>query len=122
MRTLGPLRPRHRPASDGIRTSRPSHGRTVSYVVERRSRAYGAELAARQLMSKPREVLPRQFYLITRRCTQRQFLLRPDDATNNAFTYCLGVAAARHRIDVLLTVAESNHHHTVIYDRDGTCP
>jgi hypothetical protein len=36
----------------------------------------------------PRQVLPRQFYLITRRCAQREFLLRPDQATNNAFRYC----------------------------------
>jgi hypothetical protein len=27
--------------------------------------------------------------MITRRCTQRRFLLRPDRETNNAFTYCL---------------------------------
>jgi triacylglycerol lipase len=33
--------------------------------------------------------------MITRRCTQRQFLLRPDPATNNAFVYCLAVAAQR---------------------------
>ncbi len=43
----------------------------------------------------PRQVLPRQFYLITRRCAQRQFLLHPDAATNNAFLYCLIVAALR---------------------------
>jgi hypothetical protein len=49
----------------------------------------------------PRQVLPRQFYLITRRCTQRQFLLRPDPATNNAFLYCLIDAARRCEIDVL---------------------
>jgi hypothetical protein len=42
----------------------------------------------------PRQVLPRQFYLITRRCTQRQFLLRPDGPTNNAFLYCLIDAAS----------------------------
>src|SRR5215212_10204097 len=46
-------------------------------------------------MSLPRQVLPGQFYLITRRCTQRQFLLRPDRDTNNAFTYCLIEAAQR---------------------------
>jgi hypothetical protein len=57
--------------------------------------------------------------LITRRCTQRQFLLRPDDATNNAFIYCLAVAAIKCGIDVIYTLAESNHHHTVIFDRDG---
>jgi hypothetical protein len=50
----------------------------------------------------PRQVFPRQFYLITRRCTQRQFLLRPDPVINNAFLYCLIDAALRSEIDVLL--------------------
>ena len=73
-------------------------------------------------MSRPRQVLPRRFYLVTRRCTQRQFLLRPDDVTNQAFTYCLAEAAQRFEIDVLLPLAESNHHHTVIFDRYGRVP
>jgi REP element-mobilizing transposase RayT len=62
-------------------------------------------------MSLPREVLPGQFYLITRRCQQRQFLLRPDAATNNAFTYCLIEAAQRCQVEVLLPCAMSNHYH-----------
>ena len=70
----------------------------------------------------PRQVLPNQFYLITRRCTQRQFLLRPDDETNNAFTYCLIEAAQRCQIDVLLPCAMSNHYHAVIFDRWGRYP
>jgi len=70
-------------------------------------------------MSRPRQIFRGQFYLITRRCTQRQFLLRPDDATTNAFIYCLAVSAAKFGIDVLFTLAESNHHHTVIFDRHG---
>src|SRR5512144_2662837 len=70
-------------------------------------------------MSRPRQIFREQFYLITRRCTQRQFLLRPDDATTNAFIYCLAVSAAKFGIDVLFTLAESNHHHTVIFDRYG---
>jgi hypothetical protein len=53
----------------------------------------------------PRQVLPRQFYLIIRRCTQREFLLRPDAATNNAFLYCLIVAALCCEIEVLLPCA-----------------
>ena len=73
-------------------------------------------------MSRARQVLPNQFYLVTRRCTQRQFLLRPDADTNNAFTYCLAEAALRFEIDVLVTVAESNHHHTVIFDRHAQYP
>lgn len=73
-------------------------------------------------MSLPRQVLPGCFYLITRRCTQRQFLLRPDPETNNAFTYCLIEAAQRYQISVLLTCAMSNHHHTVIFDPQGRYP
>ena len=70
----------------------------------------------------PRQVLPRQFYLITRRCSQRQFFLRPDETTNNAFVYCLIDAALRCEIDVLLPCAMSNHYHAVIYDRAGRYP
>jgi putative transposase len=73
-------------------------------------------------MSIPREVLPGQSYMITRRCTQRQFLMRPDAETNNAFIYCLAEAASRYRIEVLFTVAMSNHHHTGIYDPEGNYP
>jgi hypothetical protein len=60
--------------------------------------------------------------MITRRCTQRQFLLRPDQATNNAFAYCLAVAAQRTGIVVLFTGAQSNHHHTGVFDPLGTYP
>ncbi|MGN6107111.1 MAG: transposase [Kofleriaceae bacterium] len=73
-------------------------------------------------MSLPRDVHPGRFYMITRRCTQRMYLLRPDEETNNAFIYCLALAAKRFHIDVLLPVAMSNHHHTVIFDREGTYP
>jgi len=70
-------------------------------------------------MTVPREVLPGRFYLITRRCVQRQFLLRPDDELNNAFLYCLIEAAQRFEINLMLMVAMSNHHHTAIYDAYG---
>jgi putative transposase len=73
-------------------------------------------------MSRPRQVLPGSFYMLTRRCTQRQFLLRPDPVTNNAFIYCLVEAAQRFEIDLMLPMAEANHHHTVFYDRHGRCP
>ena len=76
----------------------------------------------RLAMSRPRQILPGQFYLITRRCAQRQYLMRPDAATNNAFIYCLADAAQRFEIDVIMTTAESNHHHTVIFDRHARVP
>ena len=70
-------------------------------------------------MSVPREIVAGRFYMVTRRCTQRQFLLRPDKETNNNFLYCLAEAAARFEVDVLLPSVLSNHHHTVVFDRHG---
>lgn len=70
-------------------------------------------------MSLPRQVIPGSFYKLTRRTTQRQYLMRPDEVTNNTFTYCLAVAAQRYGIEVILPVAMSNHHHTDIFDRHG---
>jgi hypothetical protein len=60
--------------------------------------------------------------MITRRCSERRFLLRPDHETNNAFLYCLAVAAQRFGIQVIFTYAAANHHHTGIFDPDGRYP
>jgi REP element-mobilizing transposase RayT len=70
-------------------------------------------------MCAPRPVFPDRFLFITRRCTQRQFLLRPDDETNNSFVYCLAEAAQRYELQVVLSQMMSNHHHTVLYDPFG---
>lgn len=73
-------------------------------------------------MTLPRQVLPGRFYLITRSCTQQQYLLRPDDVVNNAWIYCLGLCSTKHEIHVIGTSVQSNHHHTVIYDPHGNYP
>ncbi|HEU0032428.1 MAG TPA: hypothetical protein VFQ53_17470 [Kofleriaceae bacterium] len=74
-------------------------------------------------MTLPRDVVPGRFYMITRRCTRREFLLRPNDETNNAYAYCLGLAMQRfENMAVILTCQMSNHHHTVVFDRDGEYP
>lgn len=70
-------------------------------------------------MTAPRPVFPGQFLIIQRRCTQRQLLLRPDEATNNAFTYLLAEASQRFGIDIILPQMMSNHHHLIAYDRHG---
>ena len=70
-------------------------------------------------MPPPRPVFAGSFVFITRRVTQRQFLLRPDDETNNAFTYCLAEAAQRTDLVIILSQMESNHHHTMAYDPHG---
>jgi REP element-mobilizing transposase RayT len=73
-------------------------------------------------MSLPRQVLPGSDYMITRRCSERRFFLRPDRDTNNAFVYCLGLAAKRANVQVLFVVAMSNHYHAGIHDPDGNFP
>lgn len=73
-------------------------------------------------MTVPREILPGRTYLITRRCSQRQFLLRPDKKTNAVFAYCLAEAASRHNIQLVAWAAMSNQFHAVVHDPDGCLP
>jgi REP element-mobilizing transposase RayT len=73
-------------------------------------------------MSLPRAVIPRQMYMITRRCSERRFFLRPDRETNNAFIYCLAVAAEKYGVKVIFTATMSNHHHTGVLDVEGRLP
>ena len=67
----------------------------------------------------PRAVVPGRCSMITRRCTQRQFLLRPDAETNQIYLYVLALAAQRTAVDVILPAVQANHHHTVAHDRHG---
>jgi putative transposase len=70
----------------------------------------------------PRRIVPGQTYLITRRCSERRFLLRPDERTAAIFHYCLAEAAQRYGIRVLAWIAMSNHYHAVVEDPDGVLP
>ncbi len=40
-----------------------------------------------QAMTPPRQVLPGTTYLVTRRCAQREFLLKPSERTTAIFKY-----------------------------------
>jgi putative transposase len=62
-------------------------------------------------MTAPRQVLPGTTYLVTRRCSQRQFLLRPSRQTNQLFGFLLAVAAQRFHVDVHAFCVMSNHVH-----------
>ncbi len=73
-------------------------------------------------MTLPREVVPGRDYMITRRCSERRFFLRPDTTTNNAFIYCLALAAKRAGVEIYFSVAMANHHHTAIHDPNGNFP
>jgi putative transposase len=48
-------------------------------------------------MTWPRRVVPGTTYLLTRRCTQRRFMLVPRGVVPKLFGYCVALAAERHR-------------------------
>lgn len=73
-------------------------------------------------MSLPRQVLPGATYLVTRRCTQRRFLLKPTKRTTQAFAYVLAVAADRTGVLIHAVCVLSNHWHAVVTDPLGNLP
>jgi putative transposase len=73
-------------------------------------------------MTAPRQVLPGTTYLVTRRCLQRQFLLKPSTTTNGVFLYVLAVAARRFGVQVHAFCVLSNHFHMVVTDPHAQLP
>jgi len=73
-------------------------------------------------MTAPRQVLRGASYLVTRRCTQRQYLLRPSKAANQTFLYLLAVAAERYGVEVHAYCVMSNHYHLVVTDPQARLP
>jgi REP element-mobilizing transposase RayT len=76
----------------------------------------------RLFMTAPRQVLAGATYLITRRCTQRQFLLRPSNLTSQLVGYLLAVAARRFGVQVHAFCVMSNHVHLVLTDPMARLP
>jgi putative transposase len=73
-------------------------------------------------MSLPRVVIPGRRYLITRRCSERRFLMRPGRETNNAFVYCMALAARKSHVSIVCVGTTSNHYHAVVVDDCGRLP
>jgi putative transposase len=73
-------------------------------------------------MSLPRAIIPGRRYLVTRRCSERRFLMRPDRETNNAFVYCMAMAARKSQVSIVCVGTTSNHYHAVVVDNQGRLP
>jgi len=73
-------------------------------------------------MTAPRQVLPGTTYLVTRRCSQRQLLLRPSKLTNDLFGFLLAVTAGRFGVQVHAFCVMSNHVHLVLSDPAARLP
>jgi len=61
-------------------------------------------------------------YLITRRCTQRQFLIKPSKRVNQVFAYLVAIASERYDVQVHALCVLSNHWHCVVTDTAGRLP
>lgn len=60
--------------------------------------------------------------MITRRVSQRMYLLRPSAEINQILEYCLAEASARFNVKVIAFLVMSNHYHAIVYDPDGKLP
>ena len=69
-------------------------------------------------MTWPRRVVPGTTYLLTRRCTQRRFMLVPRGIVPKLFGYCVALAAERHGIQVHALTVMSRMFPTQGHARD----
>ncbi len=73
----------------------------------------------REPVTLPRPVIPNTASMVTRRCTQRQYLLTPSAECNNAVLYCIIVAAQKTGVTVLDFMAMPNHLHDALFNGTG---
>jgi putative transposase len=68
---------------------------------------------------RPRCYLPGSIQFVTRRCSQRKYLLQPGKLTNQLFLYALANAARRTHVQIMGFCVMSNHYHLVVHDKHG---
>jgi REP element-mobilizing transposase RayT len=73
-------------------------------------------------VTAPRRIVQGTSYLVSRRCTQQQFLLKPSALVNLIFKFVLAVAAARYGVLIHAVCVMSNHVHIVITDPRANLP
>jgi REP element-mobilizing transposase RayT len=73
-------------------------------------------------MTAPRQILEGITYLVTRRCSERRFFLRPSKASNAIVEYLLAVTAERYGILIHAFCVLSNHYHFVLTDPNARLP
>jgi REP element-mobilizing transposase RayT len=73
-------------------------------------------------MTRARQILPGTTYLVTRRVSQRQFLLKPTAESVQVMLYCIHRAAQMYNIDIHSVQVPDNHAHITLTDRDGRLP
>jgi len=73
-------------------------------------------------VTAPRQFVADASYLVTRRCAQRQFLLKPSKTTNEVFLYVLALAVQRFDMRLHAFCVLSNHVHLILTDPHARLP
>jgi REP element-mobilizing transposase RayT len=73
-------------------------------------------------VTAPRQIIPGQTYMVTRRVSERRFLLRPDKVVNNIVEYCIALAAKKAQVLLHCLVVLANHYHLEATDPSGNLP
>lgn len=73
-------------------------------------------------MTLPRQILPGKTYLVTRRTTQRQFLLKPSKTVNAISLFCIAYAAHLYKIQIHAYCVMSSHYHLILTDPEAKLP
>lgn len=73
-------------------------------------------------MTPARRIVEGKTYLVTRRCSERRYFLKPSRRTEGIFTYALALYAARYRVKIHGYCVLSNHYHLVLTDTAGRLP
>lgn len=74
------------------------------------------------VVTLPRQVLPGVTYLITRRVSQRQFLLKPTPLSRQVVEYCFHRACQIYGVDLHSLQVIDNHYHATATDVRGELP
>jgi len=69
-----------------------------------------------------RRILSGKTYLVTRRCSERRYFLKPSRRTEGIFPYALALYAHRYRVQIHGYCVLSNHYHLVLTDTAGRLP
>jgi hypothetical protein len=73
-------------------------------------------------MTAPRQIFMGTTWLLTRRCSERRFFLKPSKRSRDVFLYALALYAQRDRVLVHAFTVMSNHYHATVTDTLGALP
>lgn len=73
-------------------------------------------------MTVARQIIPGSIYLVTRRCSERRYFLKPTRSVTHHVSYLLAEACERHDVRLLGAIQMSNHLHLVVHDVHGRLP